>query len=106
MGRKIVRNPETGDYQVFSSIVDAFLFDHEVDLQVLREFWQLEHGLEAMQRFEKRIEQLEVGTEQNRKDWNDAVMWDTHQANHGQKSRQPATCKICKEIEDDEKRSR
>lgn len=98
MGRQIVKNPQTNRYQIFSSIVDAFILDDEFTREELTDFWREQYGESSMVSFETRMVELHVNTEQNRKDWECAKMWDTHQAEHGPKTRKPDVCQICKDI--------
>jgi hypothetical protein len=108
MGWQIVKNPETEMYQVYSSIVDGFLLDAEHDIEELRQFWLFQNSKADMAKFDQIIADLDAGNPPYgdlTMTYEDAKMWDTHQASHGPKSRHPDTCKICKEILDDEKRS-
>lgn len=106
MGRQIVKNPQTNRYQIFSSITDSFILDdeftrEEMDEFVLSQFGQMGEG-------EKYLEIMKVLDEGGKPygdltmTWEEAKMWDTHQAEHGPKTRKPDMCKICKEIVDEE----
>jgi hypothetical protein len=109
MAWQIVKNPETSKYQIFSSIVDAFLLDDEFTKEELLEFFQHERGKQGVESAEKIIKELDQGIKPYGKltmTFEEAKMWDAHQASHGPKNRQPDTCKICKEILDEEERDR
>ena len=109
MAWQIVKNPETKKYQIYSSIVDAFLLDDEFSKEEILDFFQHERGKQGVESATKIIKELDKGLKPYgdlTMTWDEAKMWDTHQGSHGSKNRQPDTCKICKEILDDEERDR
>ena len=102
MAWQIVKNPDTQNYQIFSSIVDAFLLDDELTREEMDEFWLNQFGEQGQDGYNKTMVELDKPNGKWLAEWKTAKMWDTHQAEHGQKTRQPDTCGICKDILKDE----
>lgn len=106
MGWQIVKNPETSGYHVFSSIVDDFITDYEMNREELTEFWQQQFGAQSMKNFERILTDLDKPDGKPYKQftmtWAEAMMWHTHQTQHGDKNRHPKTCGICKDKAADE----
>jgi hypothetical protein len=100
MPRFIVKNPETGKYQLFSTVVDAFLFEEEVTKEELIQYWQYEHGRSGVERLN--FDRIDNGTHTS---WTyeDCKMWHDHTTYHNNGQRFPDTCDICSDIEKDEK---
>ena len=107
MGWQVVKNPETEMYQIFSSVVDAFLLDYEVTRDELEDFWIGSRGQMSASALNEILEAIDDGRLPTGYDmtYAKAKMWDVHQSDHGPKTRQPDVCKICQEIENDEKNS-
>jgi hypothetical protein len=101
MGWQIVKNPETNDYQVFSSIVDGFITDHEYTREELTEFWLQQFGERGQQNFKRILEELDKPDgkpyHQFTITWAEAIMMHTHSEKHGDKYR-PTDCQRCREI--------
>lgn len=110
MGWQILKNPETNEYQVFSSVVDDFITDHEYTKEELTEFWLQQFGEAGQKNFERILAELDKPDgkpyHQFTMTWDEAMMWHTHQTKHGPRSRQPDTCNICKDIASDEAEDR
>ena len=104
MSWQIVKNPETEMYQIFSSVVDAFLLDYEVTRDELEVFWVGSRGEQSLQAFSDIVEALDAGEVPPGyyMTYEEAKMWDVHQSQHGPKTRQPDVCKICQEIVSEE----
>lgn len=106
MGWQIVKNPETEGYQIFSSIVDAFLLDDELSRDEMDEFWLNQFGAKGQDNYKKIMAELDKPNgkpyDKLTMTWKEAKMWDTHQAEHGIKNRQPDTCGICADIKKDD----
>lgn len=111
MGWQIVKNPKTKKYQVFSSIVDAFILEYEIGKRDLTNFWKAEFGNNGMDNFKRIIKALDEGRKpynQFTHTWEEALMWHTHSTTHAHGScapqdskLHPETCGICKDIKSD-----
>lgn len=102
MSWKIVKNPDTQNYQIFSSIVDAFLLDNELTREEIDEFWLNEFGEKGQDNYKQIMSEFDKSTGKWLNEWKTVKMWDTHQVEHGPKNRQPDICDICKDILNDE----
>lgn len=108
MAWTIVKNPETEMYQIFSSIVDAFLLDEEITREEMDDLWLSQFGKAGVEEYNKIMNGIDSGvphtTYKHAITWERAKMWDTHQAEHGSKTRKPESCGICSDILKDEER--
>lgn len=105
MGWQIVKNPKTEKYQVFSSVVDAFIFEEEVTREELTEFWKEEFGRQGEYNFTRILNDLDKDRNpynQFTMTWEEAVMWSDHQTKHHYKNPTPSTCGICKDNQKDQ----
>lgn len=106
MGQSIVKNPETGKYQIFSTVVDSFLLEEEVTEEGLFEYWKERYGSSGVDslRFtlNSKVKMRGTMTYEQAKMWNDHSVGHKHgsQAPRGSPSF-PNTCNICKECETD-----
>lgn len=103
MGWQIVQNPKTKNYQVFSSIVDAFILDREVNREELTQFWKDEFGKSGELNFNFIMDKVDAGKPayyQFTMTWDEAMMWHVHQTEHS--TMRPDVCKICSEYLDNE----
>lgn len=112
MGWQIIKNPKTKNYQVFSSIVDAFILE-EATKEELTNFWKQKFGSAGEDNFNRIIKQLDEGGKpyfQFTKDHKSALMWHIHSTSHkhGSCSKtdifDPKNCDICSDIQKDEER--
>lgn len=111
MGWQIVKNPKTEKYQVFSSIVDAFILEEEISREDLTQFWKSEFGRNGEDNFNRIMKGLDEGTKpynQFTMTWEEALEWHTHSMTHDHGSQapedaklHPETCNICKDIKHD-----
>ncbi len=104
MGWQIVKNPETNKYQVFSSIVDAFILNDEISRRALGRFWKAEFGQQGEDNFNRIMKAIDEGEKpygQNSLTWEEAKMWHTHVTDLHGYDQHHETCGICKDIKSD-----
>lgn len=112
MGWRVTQNPETGKYQIFSSIVDAFILEEEIDRDDLRAFWISEFGENGKTHIENILISLDTDGPYPFSKWKqpykELKMWNDHSMGHekgsmsGRNGVVAEDCKICQEIEHEE----
>lgn len=61
MAWQIIKNPDTNNYQIFSTIVDNFILDNEVTKEGLTQFWKEEYGRSGMYDLDRKLEIIDKG---------------------------------------------
>ena len=116
MGWQIVKNPETEKYQIFSSIVDAFILEREISRRALGRYWMQQFGQQGEDNFNRIMKAIDEGGKpynQFTMTFKEAQMWHTHSTEHAHGScapkgskLHPETCGICKDIKSDMERDK
>lgn len=104
MARQVVRNPETGKYQIFSSVVVAFVFDEEKSREELIRYYRDRKGTYSVKSLLHILEDVDNGyygsgmTYPQAKMWNDHSMGHKYGAQASKDSPSLISCSICRSI--------